>query len=94
LRLSGYQPANDQSKTDWLIQACDFNVYEIVEKIVEDASADLQIVQTSIGEVLIALENGLTIRKKIETLPPLPCKPDPSHLAAFQLKFENLVCKL
>ena len=39
LRLSGLQPADDQTKTDWLIQACDSNVYEIVEKIVEEAHA-------------------------------------------------------
>jgi len=40
---------------DWLIQACDSNVYEIVEKIVEDAHADLEVALTRIGEVFPAL---------------------------------------
>jgi len=93
LRLSGLQPADDQTKTDFLIQACDSYVYEIVEKILEDAHADLEVVLTRIGKVFPALENDLTVCKKIETLPPLPYGPDPSQLAFFLLEFEKLVCK-
>jgi len=83
LRLSGLLPANDQTKKDWLIQACGSNVYEIFEKIVEDAHADLEVVLTRLGEVFPALENDLTIRKKIATLPPLRCGPDPSQWQLF-----------
>jgi len=53
LRLSGLQPAEGKTKTDWLMQACDTNVYEIVEKVVEEAHADLEVVFTRIGEVFL-----------------------------------------
>jgi len=45
---------------------CDSYVYEIVEKIVEEAHADLEVVLTRIGEGFPALGNYFTVRKKIE----------------------------
>jgi len=60
---------------------------------VEDGQAELEVVLTRMGEFSPALQNDLTIRQKIETIPSLPYGPDPSQLAAFLFKFENFVCK-
>jgi len=69
LRLSGLQPADDQTQTDWLIQACDSNIYEIVEKIVEEAHADLEFVLTRIGNVFLPWKMISPFAKKLRPYP-------------------------
>ena len=94
LRLSGLQQMSDQVKTDWLIQACDPQVYKIVVNTVKESQGDLEASLTKLGEIFPTLENDLTLRKKIEALPPLPYGPEPPQVVTFLLEFENLAHKL
>ena len=93
LRLSGLQQMSDQVKTDWLIQACEPQVYKIVVNTVKESQGDLEASLTKLGEIFPTLENDLTLRKKIEALPPLPYGPEPPQVVTFLLEFENLAHK-
>ena len=80
LRLSGLQQMSDQVKTDWFIQACEPQVYKFVVNTVKESQGDLEVSLTKLGEIFPTLENDLTLRKKIEALPPLPYGPEPHKL--------------
>ena len=60
LRLSGLQQMSDQVKTDWLIQACEPQVYKIVVNTVKESQEYLEASLTKLGEIFPALENDLT----------------------------------
>ena len=51
LRLSGLQQMSDQVKTDWLIQACEPQVYKIVVNTVKESEGDLEASLTKLGEI-------------------------------------------
>ena len=61
---------SDQVKTEWLIQACEPQVYKIVVNAVKESQGDLEESLTKLGEIFPTLENDLKLRKKIEALPP------------------------
>ena len=94
LRLSGLQHISDQFKIDWLIQACEPQVYKIVVNTFKQSEGDLETSLTTLGDIFPTLEKDLKLRKKIEALLPLPCGPEPPQVATFLLEFENLAHKL
>ena len=94
LRLSGLNFASDLVKTDWLAQACEPENYKITTNVIKETGSNLEETLKRLGEIFPTLENVLTIRRKIESLPTLGYAPEPQVLASFLLEFETLSGKL
>ena len=94
LRLYGLNFASDLVKTDWLAQACEPGVYKITTNVIKETGSNLEETLKRLGEIFPTLENDLTIRRKIESLPTLGYAPEPQVLASLLLEFETLSGKL
>ena len=94
LRLSGLQAETDQSKCDWLIEACVPKVRKLVETVVDQHDCDLICVLKSLSNLYPKLENDLTLRARLEKITPLPANPDPELVAQLTLEIQEVFVRL
>ena len=94
LRLSGLQAETDQSKCDWLIEACVPKVRKLVETVADQHDCDLIRVLKSLSNLYPKLENDLTLRARLEKITPLPANPDPELVAQLTLEIQEVFVRL
>ena len=73
----GLNSASDLVKTDCLAQACEPGVYKITTTVIKETGSNLEETPKTLGEIFPTLENDLTIRRNIESLPTLGYAPIP-----------------
>lgn len=93
LRLTGVQCAADCVKLDWLVQACAPKVKKIVEKLVEEKSSFVSILE-SMEQLFPKLENDLSLRSSLEKIPMLEMNLEPAKVQQLFIEIEDLFAKM
>ena len=93
LRLSGVSGEDDSIKIDWLIEFSSPKVRPIVKKLARDYDT-LKEVLEGMSKLFPKMENDLTLRAKLDKIPPLQFSPEPAQVAKLFLDLEEIFGKM
>ena len=93
MRLTGVQNEPKHVKTDLLIENCGPKVRPLIKKLVLEIE-DFQQVIVHMGKLFPKMENDLTLRQKLDRIPPLPSMPEPQHVAQLCIEMDEIFGKL
>jgi hypothetical protein len=94
MRLSGVEEAAEETKADWLIEACAPRVRRLVTTLVEQNEGNFIGVLQAMEKLYPELENDISIRQKLDSVNPLPHNPDPDLVATLFLELTELLERL
>ena len=93
LRMTNVQKEPQETKLDWLLEACTAKTKPIVKKLIRD-SIELGEVLTAMSKLFPKLDNDLTLRAKLEKVPSLAHNCEPAQVAQLFLELEELMVKM
>ena len=93
LRLTGLVGADDETKRDWLTQACHPKIRKMVDSLA-DRTQTFDDLLDSISQLFPKVENSISIRQQLGKVPGLQRDASPAEVETLLLELDNLFSKL
>ena len=93
LRMTNVISEPQDTKIDWLLEACSIKVRPMVKKLMSESTSLSEILQ-HMSKLFPKLDNDLTLRSKLDKIQPLVQNAEPSQVAQLFLEMEELMNKM
>ena len=93
LRMTNVMNEPNETKMDWLLEACNGKTRPIVKKLIQE-SISLDQVLHAMSKLFPKLDNDLTLRSKLDKIQTLQHNCEPSQVAQLFLEMEELMGRM
>ena len=93
LRMTNVIKEPQETKIDWLLEACSNKIRPMVKKLVQESTTMSEIL-LGMSKLFPKLDKDLTLRSKLDKIQPLVQNAEPSQVAQLFLEMEELMTKM
>ena len=93
LRMTNVISEPQDTKIDWLLEACSIKVRPMVKKLISESTSLSEILQ-HMSKLFPKLDNDLTLSSKLDKIQPLVQNAEPSQVAQLFLEMEELMNRI